>query len=62
MATSFSKTYSVDVTFKRADGGAIADSDIQSVQLRNEIKKAVDSVCRRTKGIFNTQPGSVSES
>lgn len=62
MATEFSKNYSLSVTFKKADGSELADTDIQSVELRAEIKKAIDQLCRRTKGLYNTQPGNVSES
>jgi len=62
MATSFTKTYSVTVTFSRDDGEAITDSDIQSVELRAEIKKGIEAASRIQKGIFEAQPGTVSES
>jgi len=62
MATSFTKVYSIEVTFSRDDGGAITDADIQATELRNEIKKEISQVCSRTKGIYHTVPGTVSES
>jgi len=61
MSTSFTKTYSVVVTFSRDDGEDLADSDLQSEGLRDEIKKEIAQVCTRNKGIFQSQPGTVSE-
>jgi len=61
MATSFQKTYSIVVTFSRDDGGAITDSDIQASELRTEIKKGIQAASRIQKGIFEAQPGTVSE-
>jgi hypothetical protein len=64
MATSFQKNYSVDVTFTKENPGgtaSIVDTEIQCVQLRAEIIEAIDRVCRRTKGNYNTQPGTVTE-
>ena len=62
MATSFSKNYSVDVTFSRSDGGTIADDDVQSAELREEIIKAIGQIASRTKGIYVCHPSEVSES
>jgi len=62
MATSFQKTYSVTVTFTRDDGGALTDSDIQASELRTEIKKGIEAAARIQKGIYEAQPGTVSES
>lgn len=63
MATEFQKTYSITVTFTKDDyhNPDLTDEDIQAVELRNEIIKAIEHVCRRTKGVYNTQPGSVTE-
>jgi len=62
MATSFQKTYSVTVTFTRDDGEALTDSDIQASELRAEIKKGIEQASRIQKGIYEAQPGTVSES
>ena len=61
MATSFNKTYSVTVTFKKNDGSAITDADINAAFLRTDIQKRIAEVATRSKGIFECQPGSVSE-
>lgn len=63
MATSFNKTYSVTVTFTKDDyhNPDLTDADIQAVQLRNQIKKAIDAAARRSEGVYNTQPGTVTE-
>ena len=64
MAESFQKTYQVTVTFTKDDGHNrnLTEDDIQAVELRTEIQAAIDKVCRRTKGVYNSQPGTVSES
>jgi len=61
MATSFKKTYSVEVTFSRDDGADLTDSDIQASELRTEIKKGIEAASRIQKGIYEAQPGTVSE-
>lgn len=63
MATSFTKTYSVTVTFTKDEyfNPDLADTDVQCVELRNEIKKAINKVCRRSKGVYSCQPGIVAE-
>jgi hypothetical protein len=62
MATSFTKTYQVTVTFtKDSTSPDLADTDIQAVELRAEIKKRIEEVSRRSKGVYQTQPGTVSE-
>ena len=58
---SFQKTYQVTVTFTNKTG-SIADTDIQSVELRDEIQKGIEKACLRTKGTYNSYPGSVTES
>ena len=64
MATSFTKTYSVTVTFTKNDYHSpdLTESDIQATELRDEIKAGIEKACRRTKGVYNAQPGTVSES
>jgi len=62
MATEFSKTYSVTVTFKMDDGGAIADSDLNPSILRALIIERIEKACRISKGILQARPGTVSES
>lgn len=63
MATSFTKTYSVTVTFKYEGGGAIVDSEENNiVPLRAQIRKGIEEACRIQKGDINAQPGTVSES
>ena len=61
MATSFTKTYSVTVTYSNDDGSAITDADLNVAVLRNEIKERIEKASRVGKGIINAQPGSVSE-
>lgn len=61
MATSFSKNYSVDVTFKLDDGGTIADDDLNPENLRAEIVKRIEQACRMSKGIVQARPGDVTE-
>lgn len=62
MATSFTKTYSVTVTFtKGAPSADLTDADIQSVELRNEIQNRIAKAARISKGVYSAQPGSVSE-
>jgi len=61
MATSFEKTYSVTVTFSKSDVSAITAADINSERLREEIAKGISQVSRRTMGIYNTHPGTVTE-
>ena len=41
MATSFNKTYQVVVTFTRDDGEDLADTDLNSVEMRNEIQQMI---------------------
>lgn len=62
MATEFSKTYSVTVTYKYDDGGALADSDLNPSILREQIIERIERAARISKGILNARPGSVSES
>jgi hypothetical protein len=62
MAVEFSKTYSVDVTFKLDDGGTIADDDLNPGVLREEIIKRIGEACRISKGILQARPGTVTES
>jgi len=59
---SFQKTYQVTVTFSKEGTDAIADTDIQSVELREEIQKGIEKVCLKSKGIYNSYPGTVTES
>lgn len=70
MATEFSKTYSVTVTFTKDNPPAgtdqmpsnvITEDDVQSLELRAEIQEAIEKVSRRTKGVYNAQPGVVTE-
>lgn len=62
MATEFSKNYSVDVTFKMDDGGALAEGDLNPSILRAEIIKRIEEACRVSKGILQARPSSVTES
>jgi hypothetical protein len=62
MATSFQKTYQVTVTFTRDDGGDIADTDLNSVAMRTDIKKIIAEVTTRGMGLYNAQPGTITES
>lgn len=62
MATEFSKTYSVTVTYKYDDGGTIVDSDLNPSILRAEIIKRIGGAAKISKGILNARPGSVTES
>ena len=62
MATSFTKNYSVNVTFKYDDGGTIADSDLNPSILRAEIIERIEKACRISKGILQARPGTVTES
>ncbi|MCK4731585.1 MAG: hypothetical protein KAT65_03920 [Methanophagales archaeon] len=61
MAVSFTKNYSIDVTFKLDDGGTIADDDLNPSVLREEIIKKIEQVCRISKGIVQARPSSVIE-
>ena len=61
MATSFQKTYQLTVTFQSDIGTDITDADLHSVQLRNEITKAIEEVSRRSVGVLSAQPGIVQE-
>jgi len=61
MATSFTKNYSVDVTFKLDDGGTIAEDDLNPEILRNEIIERIEKACRMSKGILQSRPGDVTE-
>ena len=62
MATTFSKNYAIDVTFRKSDVSAITDADINSVEMRNEIKQMIKEVCTRSCGIFEAQAdGDVTE-
>lgn len=61
MATEFTKTYSISVTFKYEDGRAITDADLNVSVLRGEIRKGIEEASRIQKGDINAQPGSVSE-
>ena len=62
MATSFQKTYQVTVTFTRDDGDDLADTDLNSVAMRTDIKKMIAEVSTRGMGLYNAQPGTVTES
>ena len=62
MATSFKKTFQVVVTFTRDDGGNITETDINSVKMRKSIKKEIEEIARRGVGVYNAQPGTVTES
>lgn len=62
MATEFSKTYSVTVTYKYDDGGAIADDDLNPSVLRTQIIERIEKACRISKGILQARPGTVTES
>jgi len=61
MATEFSKTYSVTVTYKYDDGGTIADSDLNPSILRAQIIERIERAARISKGILNARPGTVTE-
>lgn len=61
MAVSFQKNYSIDVAFTRDDGEALADSDLNCVEMRNEISAMIKEVCLRSMGIFEARPGDVTE-
>lgn len=61
MATEFSKTYSVTVTYKLDDGGTIADSDLNPSILREQIIERIEKACRISKGILQARPGTVTE-
>ena len=62
MATSFTKNYSVDVTYKYDDGGALAEDDLNPSVLRAEIIKRIEGACKISKGIFQARPGTITES
>lgn len=59
--TTFSKTYSVTVTFSKKDENTIDADDVQAAELRSEIQAGIERACRRTKGIYQSQPGTVTE-
>lgn len=61
MGVEFSKTYSVNVTFKYDDGGALADSDLNPSILREQIIERIERACRISKGILQARPGTVTE-
>ena len=70
MATSFQKTFSIVVTFTKNNpvagtdkmpSSTITEDDIQSLELRAAIKEGIEKASRITKGVYNTQPGTVSE-
>lgn len=61
MATEFSKTYSVTVTYSYDDGGALADSDLNPSILREQIIERIEKACRISKGILQARPGTVTE-
>ena len=61
MAKTFTKTYSVVVTFRYDTAEDITDSDLNVSELRKEIKKRVEEATRISKGNINAQPGTVSE-
>lgn len=61
MATEFTKNYSVDVTFKMDDGGALADSDLNPSILREQIIERIEKACRISKGILQARPGTITE-
>ena len=60
--TSFRKSYSVSVEFSKSDVTNIDENDIPSIELRAAIKEGIDKACRKTKGVYQTQPGTVNES
>jgi len=60
MATSFQKTYTVTVTFTK-EGETLTEDDVQAVELRDEIKKAIARVANRQKGVYQSIPGDVTE-
>jgi hypothetical protein len=62
LATSFTKNYSVNVTYKYDDGGALAEGDLNPSILRAEIIKRIEEAARISKGILQARPGSVTES
>jgi len=62
MAVEFTKNYSVDVTFKYDDGGALAEGDLNPSILRELIIKRIEEACRVSKGILQSRPGTVTES
>ena len=57
MAKNFQKTYQVVVTFACNDD----DTDINSTKMREGIKKGIDEACRRSMGVTNCYPGTVTE-
>ncbi len=62
MATSFTKNYSVNVTYKYDDGSALAEGDLNPSVLRTLIIKRIEEAVRISKGILQARPGSVTES
>ena len=63
MATSFTKIYSVTVTFTKDDYHSpdLTENDIQAEGLRTEIIKEIGQICKRSKGVYQSQPGTVTE-
>lgn len=62
MATSFQKTYTVVVKYSRDDVAAITDADLNVVELRNLVIKAIGQAVNVTKGVHRSDiVGSVSE-
>ena len=62
------KTFSVTVKFRHSEyirGTTeykdISASDAHVVAMRAEIKERIEKACRLTKGVLNSQPGTVSE-
>ncbi len=57
MAKTFQKTYQVTVTFVCNDG----DADINTNKMSEGIKKGIGEACRRSMGVTNCYPGTVTE-
>jgi len=61
MATSITKNYALDVTFKYVDGSDIAEGDLNVAAMRIEIAKRIKEVANVTRGNINAVPSDVTE-
>lgn len=62
MATSFNKTYTIEIKYQRDDLETLANTDLEATELRSLIKKNIGEVVPASRGILSAHiVGTVSE-
>lgn len=61
MATQIQKTFQVQVTIKKIDGGAITEDEVNVASMRSNIKERIAGVTNIHRGNLNCIPGTVTE-